>query len=148
MSTLKKCGAAALLLLCAACAFAETVEKYTFTFPSYERRGTKSERRAVYIIDEKSDVRAFIEELLLGPETYRSRPLFSLGTQVEFCIEKNRTLYVGLSEELLSCAGNAIDIADGFDFFRRNVLRNFAGRIDRIEIFVGGKETFVWNQEL
>ena len=86
-----------------------------------------------------SSIQFFVEELLLGPTTNRYRPVFSLGTKVLFCNLSGDTLYVNLSEDALLEKGSAQTIKDGTEFFKMNILKNFAN-INTIEMFIGGKQ--------
>ena len=84
-------------------------------------------------------IKFFAEELLLGPATNRYRPLFSLGTKLLFCNLAGDTLYVNLSEDALLEKGSAQSIKDGTEFFKMNILKNFAN-INTIVMFIGGKQ--------
>ena len=128
--------------------FSESSSKYKFTFPSYSSRGYRVEKRQIYATEDTgfSELRAYVKELLLGPEKYRSRPLFTLGTSLEFCTVQKDCAFIGLSEELLSCENNAVDITEGFEFLRKNILDNFASSgIKKVEIFVNCRETYPWD---
>jgi hypothetical protein len=65
--------------------------------------------------------------------------VFSLGTKVLFCNLSGDTLYVNLSEDALLEKGSAQTIKDGTEFFKMNILKNFAN-INTIEMFIGGKQ--------
>ncbi len=122
-------------------------KKYTFRFPkigiSSERESEKivSEIRFLPIIPSQGEIRLFVDELVLGPQTPRLRPLFSLGTSVEFCFlfesdEKN-VLYVGLSEKAIGEEGSSCDIQRGISLFCQNIRTNFKN-IEEIVLFIGG----------
>ena len=83
----------------------------------------------------------YVEELLLGPKTERSRPLFSPGTKAEFCFERGKTLYVGLSADLLEKSGNASEIMEGIELFKLNVRKAFP-RYKQVEIYIDKKGLF------
>jgi hypothetical protein len=83
-------------------------------------------------------VNMYVEELLLGPETARFRPLFSMGTKAVSCFKRKGTLYVDLSDTLLTEDGEASAIKKGIRLFRMNILHNFEN-IHTVEVFVGGK---------
>ncbi|HAH60696.1 MAG TPA: hypothetical protein DCL73_01210 [Treponema sp.] len=80
----------------------------------------------------------YVDELLLGPETSRFRPLFSPGTKAVSCFKRGSTLYVDLSDTLLTESGGASEIKKGIGLFRRNILHNFEN-IHTVEVFVGGR---------
>lgn len=83
-------------------------------------------------------VNLFVDELLLGPQTQRARPLFSLGTKNEFCFLRGKTLYVGLSKDVLYQIPEAEDIMQGIALFKKNIKKNFAAVHD-IALFIDGK---------
>jgi Sporulation and spore germination. len=83
-------------------------------------------------------VNMYVDELLLGPETSRYRPLFSPGTKALSCFRRGGTLYVDLSDTLLTESGGASEIKKGIKLFRKNILHNFEN-IRTVEVFVGGR---------
>ena len=88
-----------------------------------------------------SECAAYVDELLLGPCVERCRPLFSPGTRALSCFVREGTLYVELSDELMSESGDAVAIRDGVELFTKNVRRNFP-RIKQVELFADGKKMF------
>ncbi|MCK9168905.1 MAG: GerMN domain-containing protein [Treponema sp.] len=86
-------------------------------------------------------VNMYVDELLLGPETDRFRPLFSAGTRTVSCFKRGGTLYVELSDTLLTEAGEASAIKTGIELFRKNILHNFEN-IHTVEVFVGGRPVY------
>lgn len=118
-----------------------------FYFPRIESAagqdsgGVVAERRALPKDPSRGELRLFVDELVLGPETPRLRPLFSLGTSVEFCFVAPRdgvdVLYVGLSEDAVQQRGSAAEIQRGIELFRENVTKNFAN-IGEVVLFIGG----------
>lgn len=78
----------------------------------------------------------YISELLLGPEIRRARPLFSLGTSLEFCIQEDNVLYVGLSQDAVFQDNEASKFENGIELLKKNIKKNFP-KIKRIEIFAG-----------
>ncbi|MFA6855805.1 MAG: GerMN domain-containing protein [Treponema sp.] len=86
-------------------------------------------------------VNMYVDELLLGPETDRFKPLFSPGTKAVSCFKRGGTLYVDLSDLLLTEAGEASAIKNGIKLFRRNILHNFEN-IHTVEVFVGGRPAY------
>lgn len=83
-------------------------------------------------------VSLYVDELLLGPKTERSRPLFSPGTKARFCFVRGRTLYVNLTPALLEKTGNASEIMYGIELFKKNIRRTFPG-IKEIEIYIDNR---------
>ena len=65
----------------------------------FEQVGSnKIQKEVIYVPknDSQTKLESYISELLLGPLFHRARPVFSLGTKLEFCILKDDVLYVGL----------------------------------------------------
>ena len=79
----------------------------------------------------------YVDELLLGPSFYRGRPLFTLGTRVDYCFLRDKTLYVGLSEEAALQGSGSRNIEESVSLFKKNIKKNFAG-IKYIELFIDG----------
>ena len=86
----------------------------------------------------QGDVQLYVDELLLGPETQRARPLFSLGTKNEFCFVRGKTLYVGLSKDVLYQIPEADTITKGIALLCKNIKKNFHD-IKNIALFIDGK---------
>jgi len=82
-------------------------------------------------------IQYYVDELVLGPSFYRGRPLFTLGTRVEYCFLKNKTLYVGLSEEAALQRNGALTVERGAELLKKNIKKNFTG-IKSIELFIDG----------
>ena len=80
-------------------------------------------------------VSLYVDELLLGPKTERSRPVFSPGTKAAFCFERGRTLYVNLTSDLLEKSGNASEIMEGMDLFKMNIKKAFP-KYKQVEIYI------------
>ena len=82
-------------------------------------------------------LQCYIDELLLGPVFYRGRPLFTLGTKLDYCFVTDRTLYVGLSENAVLQENGALELEKALVFFKKNIKKNFT-RIKKIEVFIDG----------
>ncbi len=105
----------------------------------FEQVGSKKiEKEVIYVPknDSQTKLETYISELLLGPLFHRARPVFSLGTKLEFCILKGDVLYVGLSEDAIFQDNEAADFYDGVELFKKAVKKNFP-KIKDVEIFAG-----------
>lgn len=80
----------------------------------------------------------YVNELLLGPQTPRARPLFSRGTVSEFCFLRDHELFVGLSKDVLYEIPDASKISDGIALFVKNVRKNFP-QVKKVSLFIDGK---------
>jgi len=113
--------------------------RYVFLFCSADSGRLVQENR--WLTSDTSECAAYVDELLLGPCVERCRPLFSPGTRALSCFVREGTLYVELSDELMSESGDAVAIRDGVELFTKNVRRNFP-RIKQVELFADGKKMF------
>lgn len=87
----------------------------------------------------EESIKAFVEDLLLGPFTNRYKAIYSRGTKVEYCFLRDKILYVGLSAEALKTDSEIKDIRDGAFLIRENIVKNFTS-INKICIFIDGVE--------
>ena len=83
----------------------------------------------------------FVKELLLGPESERTKYLFSKNTRLLSCFEKDGVLYVNLSEDMLDLGGNVISFEESVKLVTKNIKQNFGG-IKSVEIYVDGKSMY------
>lgn len=113
----------------------------TFIFPSADEGKYVVEYRNLSKKSAQGDVQYFIDELLLGSSLARTKKLFTPGTTVESCFERNGVLYLNLTDNLLQMGNGVIEIKEGAELLEENVKRNFP-KIDNIELFVGGKYAF------
>ena len=113
----------------------------TFIFPSADKGEYIVEYRNLTKEPIQGDVQLFIDELLLGSTIERTQSLFSSGTKVLSCFQRNQTLYLNLSSDLLEMGEGVIEIRDGMDLLKKNIQKNFS-KIHEIEIFVNGKIAF------
>ncbi len=113
-------------------------QRRTFRFPVIGTETIACEVRYLPRNPAQGNLCLYVDELLLGPQTQRARPLFSAGTKNEFCFQRGKTLYVGLSQDVLYEVPEAARIKEGIALFRENIRRNFRG-IKEIALFIDGK---------
>ncbi len=113
----------------------------TFIFPSADKGEYIVEYRNLTKEPIQGDVQLFIDELLLGSTIERTKSLFASGTKVLSCFQRDQTLYLNLSSDLLEMGEGVIEIRDGMDLLKKNIQKNFS-KIHEIEIFVNGKIAF------
>jgi len=118
----------------------DTVRR-TFIFPSAETGEYIVEYRNLTKEPIQGEVQLFIDELLLGSTIERTKSLFTNGTKVLSCFQRNQTLYLNLSSDLLEMGEGVITIRDGMDLLKENIKKNFS-KIHEVEIFVNGKIAF------
>ena len=113
----------------------------TFIFPSADKGEYIVEYRNLTKEPIQGEVQLFIDELLLGSTIERTQSLFSSGTKVLSCFQRDQTLYLNLSSDLLEMGEGVIEIRDGMDLLKKNIQKNFS-KIHEIVIFVNGKIAF------
>lgn len=108
-----------------------------FIYPLAGSSKTQKEVRYLASKPVQGKVCLYVDELVLGPSFYRGRPLFTLGTRVEYCFQRDKTLYVGLSKEAALQGNGAVPFNKGAAMLKRNIKKNFTG-IKSIELFIDG----------
>ena len=113
-------------------------KRYTFRFQSVDSGRNNVEWRLLPGRRGAKKVSLYVDELLLGPKTERSRPIFSPGTKATFCFERGKTLYINLTPDLLVKSGNASEIMEGLEIFKMNIKRTFP-KYRQVEIYIENK---------
>ncbi|MDY6398698.1 MAG: hypothetical protein SPL22_13350 [Treponema sp.] len=108
-----------------------------FIYPLAGSSKTQKEVRYLASKPVQGKVCLYVDELVLGPSFYRGRPLFTLGTRVEYCFQRDKTLYVGLSKEAALQGNGAVPFTKGAAMLKKNIKKNFTG-IKSIELFIDG----------
>ena len=112
-----------------------------FIFPSAENGKYIIEYRNLAEKPHQGDIGLYIDEILLGSTVERTKLLFTPGTRVLSCFERNHILYVNLSQDLLQMGDGVIEIREGTELLKKNIMKNFSD-IDSVEIFIEGKSAF------
>ena len=86
-------------------------------------------------------IRNYIDELLVGPLSEHCCSVFAKGTKVLSCFQRDQTLFVNLSPELLASDAENTDFKAQIELFKMNVMHNFP-EIKKIELFIDGKVPF------
>lgn len=113
-------------------------KSYVFIFPSAENGSYIVERRNLSNDPAQGVIQLFVDELLLGSNVERTKLIFSSNTRVNSCFLRGNTLYLDLSDDLLSIEKSSFPINEGIELLRENILKNFSN-INKIELFIGGK---------
>lgn len=109
-----------------------------FVFPSAENGSYIVEHRNLPKKALQGELQMFIDELLLGSTVERTKLLFTQGTKVDSCFQRENVLYLDLSEELLIIDDSSYPIDKGINLLKDNIKRNFTD-IETIELFIGKK---------
>lgn len=113
-------------------------KSYVFIFPSADDGTYVVERRNLSNNPAQGVIQLFVDELLLGSTVERTKLIFSSNTRVNSCFLRGNTLYLDLSDDLLSIEKSSFPINEGIELLKENILKNFSN-IDKIELFIGGK---------
>ena len=89
----------------------------------------------------QGDINLFVEEMLLGSTVERTKKLFTPGTRLLSCFKRDGVLYLNLSQDLLDMGDGVVEIKEGTELLKKNIMRNFSG-IDSVEIYIEGKLAF------
>lgn len=116
-------------------------KRRVFIFPSVEKGKYVLETRYLKKNDFRSEVTYFLDELVLGSGLERTKYLFTPGTKVDCCIEDGESLYVYLTDDLINMGDKVVEISEGIDLLKKNVVKNFPAFKD-VKIFVDGKSAF------
>ncbi|MBO4640483.1 MAG: GerMN domain-containing protein [Treponema sp.] len=115
--------------------------KYVFIFPCVDEGKYVLETRYLKDNPNKDSISYFADELVLGSGLERTKYLFTPGTKVNSCFERNKTVYIDLSEDVIYMGHNVILIKDGIELLKTNIKKNFP-HIDEVQVFVDGKYAF------
>ena len=91
--------------------------------------------------DKETDIRRYVDEVLLGPSFPDSDPLFPRGTRLNSFMYRDSVVYADLSESA------ALPIEGNWDVFRsllalnEGIRRNFP-IVGDVRLFIGGNEVF------
>ncbi len=117
-------------------------ETRKFYFYSYDKKGLCTEKRTLRKKDCAYDeVKQFIDDLLLGPETNRYKAVFANDTKLEFLVIKGTELHVGLSKDALYVTEETFDLKNSLQLLRENIVKNFT-RFNKIYIYIDGVMVF------
>jgi hypothetical protein len=116
-------------------------KRCVFIFPSVDEGKYVLETRYLKQNPNKEYINYFLDELVLGSGLERTKYLFTQGTKILSCFERNQILYLNLSADIIYMGHNVIPIKDGIELLKQNVYKNF-GDIKDIQIFVDGNYAF------
>jgi hypothetical protein len=88
----------------------------------------------------ETDIKAYTDEVLLGPVSPDSAPLFPGETRLESFMYRDGVVYADLSEPALFPPAGG-DLFRNLLTFNEGIRRNFS-YVKDVKIFIGGKEVF------
>lgn len=116
-------------------------KKFVFMFPCVDEGKYVLETRYLKENPNKEDIAYFTDELVLGSGLERTKYLFTPGTKILSCFERNKVVYIDLSADIIYMGHNVISIRDGIDLLKKNIKNNFP-HIEEVQVFVDGKYAF------
>ena len=116
-------------------------KKYVFIFPCVDEGKYVLETRYLKENPNKSDISYFADELVLGSGLERTKYLFTPGTKIISCFERNKIVYLDLSADIIYMGHNVISIKDGIELLKKNIKKNFP-HVEDVQVFVDGKYAF------
>jgi len=91
--------------------------------------------------DQETDIRRYIDEVLLGPVSPDSAPLFPRETRLNSFMYREGVVYADLTESAALPLGGNGDVYRSLLTLNEGVRRNFPS-IKDVRLFIGGNEVF------
>lgn len=117
----------------------------TFVFPSVEQDRFIVETRRLTCDTKQgmNEIEYYISEMLLGPQTERTRRLFPRNTKLLSCIASGDTLYVDFSGDIIDpeVSSKMLPLRQAIDLFSDNIKRNFPS-IKQVDVYVNGNKAY------
>jgi hypothetical protein len=118
------------------------LSRRTFEFFTFENnRSVVEDRMLRKTASLESDIRTYVEELILGPVSVDFAPLVTKGTKLRSFMYRDRTVYADFSGEAVLPIPGGQTLFDGFLALNRGIRRNFSAVSD-VKLFVDGNEVF------
>jgi hypothetical protein len=89
----------------------------------------------------ETDIQRYVEEVLLGPVSPNSAPLFPRETRLSSFMYRDGVVYADLSESAVLAPPEGGDVYRGFLTLNRGVKRNFPS-VKEVRLFAAGKEAY------
>jgi spore germination protein GerM len=116
----------------------------TFVFYSALDNSTIVEDRMFHRSDSlETDIRRYVEEVLLGPESQNAASLVPRGTRLLSLFYRENTVYADFSDNsaLPETVTPGSSVFTGFLTLNEGIRRNFA-KVKNVKLFIGGNEIF------
>lgn len=119
--------------------------RYSFIYPAQGARVSflhspyNIECRFLARQEADKNIRAYIEDLLLGPIKEGSAPIFPIKSTLLSLAQNGNTLYIGLSSEAEKTGDKVTDIDASVRLFKKNIQNNFRN-VKKIVVFIGDSE--------
>jgi len=114
----------------------------TFIFYSnIEGKSVIEDRMLRQSSDRETNIRRYVDEVLLGPASPDSAPLFPRETRLLSFLYRNGVVYTGLSETAALPSGANGDVFRSLLTLNQGIRRNFH-QVKDVRLFIGGNEVF------
>lgn len=114
-----------------------------FLFESLDKNAVYAEARYIPKKHFRSSIRFFTDELLLGPESDRYRPLFAKGTRaLDFFKGTDGVLYINLNEKAVLQSGSSSATHTACKLLAQNLRKNY--NVRNIQITIMGNEIYAY----
>lgn len=115
--------------------------RYIFIFPQTHKKQYIVESRRLPLFPFQGKYEKYVDELLLGPLSEQTSPIFYGGTRIISCFERENILYVNITSDFIYDNAQTADFKGGVNLFKKNIMVNFP-HLKRVELFVDGKTPF------
>ncbi len=113
-------------------------KRVVLLFESMDSNSLAIEHRYIPSDVVQGEIAYFVDELLLGPVSNRSKPLFANNTRAISCfLTEDNVLYINLNEKALFSGNSSSETLIACDLLKKNVLKNYK-YVDTVEVFIMG----------
>ncbi|MDR2417921.1 MAG: GerMN domain-containing protein [Treponema sp.] len=117
-------------------------ERRTFVFYTlYEGTAEVEDRMFLREPSEESNIRRFVEEILLGPVSPDLVPLFPRETQLRSLLYRDGVVYADLSESAVLVSLNGGNVFQSLGTLDTGIRRNFPF-VRNVKLFIEGNQVF------
>ena len=114
----------------------------TFVFYNIRSGSAEVESRLLHHSgNRETDIRRYVDEVLLGPVSVDSALLFARGTRLYTLMYRKGVVYANLTEPALFSPAEGEGVFHSFATLKEGIQRNFASVKD-VRFFIGGNEAF------
>ena len=114
----------------------------TFEFYAYDDQRSVIEERMLHKTPlPEASIRAYIEELVLGPVSVDLAPLVTAGTRLRAFMYRDGVVYADFTPDAIHPVQGGRPLFDGFLAINQGIRRNFR-QVSDVKLFVFGNEVF------
>lgn len=114
----------------------------TFEFYTYESKNPVVEDRMFRkTASMEGDIKAYVEEVVLGPVSVDFAPLVPKEAKLESFMYRDGTVYANFSEDAALPIQGGRPLFNNFLLINQGIRRNFP-KVSAVKLFIGGNEVF------